>query len=55
MLLDEICPNTLKEMIAADGNGSDNMTIIIIDFLKHNGGCNSSKTIAGKQNDTGNF
>jgi protein phosphatase PTC2/3 len=42
-LLDEICPDTLKEMIAADGNGSDNMTVIIIDFLKHSGGSNGKK------------
>jgi serine/threonine protein phosphatase PrpC len=39
-LLDEICPNTFDEMRNNDGIGSDNMTIIIIDFLQHNGGCN---------------
>mgnify|MGYP000982240688 CR=1 FL=1 len=39
-------------MIAADGNGSDNMTIIIIDFLKHSGGCNGNKQGAKTETDT---
>ena len=37
-LLDEICPPTLAEMRAKDGLGSDNMTILVIDLLKHKGG-----------------
>lgn len=32
-LLDEICPSTFEEMHRNDGIGSDNMTIIILDFL----------------------
>jgi len=31
--LDEICPATFEEMREAEGEGSDNMTIIIVDFL----------------------
>ena len=42
-------------MIAADGNGSDNMTIIIIDFLKHSGGCNGKKVMEKQSTDTGGF
>ena len=37
-LLDEICPNTFEEMRQNDGIGSDNMTIIIVDFLQNSGG-----------------
>ena len=32
-LLDEICPSTFEEMRQNDGLGSDNMTVIIVDFL----------------------
>ena len=32
-LLEEICPNTFEEMRQNDGIGSDNMTVIIVDFL----------------------
>ena len=32
-LLDEICPATFEEMRQNDGLGSDNMTVIIVDFL----------------------
>ena len=39
-LLDEICPATFEEMREKDGLGSDNMTIICVDLLKHNGGAN---------------
>ena len=31
-----------------DGLGSDNMTVIIIDFLQNNGGCNSGQPGAKK-------
>ena len=39
-LLDEICPATFDDMRSNDGLGSDNMTIIIVDFIQHNGGVN---------------
>jgi len=39
-LLEEICPNTFEEMRMNEGLGSDNMTIIIVDFLNHQGGAN---------------
>ena len=39
-LLDEICPATFEEMSQKQGVGSDNMTVIIVDFLQHNGGAN---------------
>ena len=39
-LLDEICPDTFDEMRQNDGIGSDNMTIICVDFLLNSGGCN---------------
>ena len=42
-MLEEICPETLKEMLGNDGNGSDNMTVIIVDFLQHSGGHNGGK------------
>lgn len=48
--MDEICPNTFEEMRQNDGIGSDNMTIIIVDFLQNSGGCNG-KVIA-KSNST---
>jgi len=40
-LLDEICPNTFDEMRQNDGIGSDNMTVIIVDFLQNSGGANA--------------
>jgi len=43
-MLEEICPETLKEMLGNDGNGSDNMTVIIVDFLQHSGGHNGGKS-----------
>lgn len=46
-LLDEICPATFEEMRQNDGIGSDNMTIIIVDFLQNSGGSNSKKTAVG--------
>jgi serine/threonine protein phosphatase PrpC len=30
-------------MLGNDGNGSDNMTVIIVDFLQHSGGHNGTK------------
>ena len=45
-LLDEICPNTFEEMRQNDGIGSDNMTIIIVDFLQHNGGANGKSRLS---------
>ena len=42
--MDEICPATFEEMRDNDGLGSDNMTIIIVDLLNHNGGCNGKAT-----------
>jgi protein phosphatase 2C family protein 2/3 len=39
-LLDDLCPNTFEEMRNNDGIGSDNMTIIILDFLQNSGGAN---------------
>lgn len=50
-LLDEICPDTFEEMRDNDGLGSDNMTIIIVDFLQNSGGSNVSglkSSAAGK-------
>lgn len=44
-LLDEICPNTFEEMSQNDGLGSDNMTVIIVDFLQNNGGANAPAPI----------
>jgi protein phosphatase 2C family protein 2/3 len=44
-LLDEICPNTFEEMRQNDGIGSDNMTIIIVDFLLNSGGCNGKASV----------
>lgn len=43
-LLDEICPSTFDEMTQNEGIGSDNMTIIIVDFLQNNGGANGKQT-----------
>ena len=34
-LLEEICPPTLQKMKAMDGIGSDNMSIILVNFKKH--------------------
>ena len=48
-LLDEICPETLKEMLGNDGNGSDNMTVIIVDFLQHSGGHNAGKKMGSSE------
>jgi len=48
-LLDEICPATFEEMRQNDGLGSDNMTLIIVDFLQNNGGCNAKGTGVGIQ------
>lgn len=45
-LLDEICPATFDEMREAEGLGSDNMTIICVDLLQNNGGCNG-KAVSG--------
>ena len=42
-LLDEICPATFEEMRQNDGIGSDNMTVIIVDFLQNSGGSNGKK------------
>lgn len=44
-LLDEICPDTFEEMRNNDGLGSDNMTIIIIDFLQNSGGANGKQAV----------
>jgi hypothetical protein len=43
--LDEICPATFDEMRQNDGIGSDNMTVIIVDFLQNSGGCNGKSNI----------
>lgn len=55
-LLDEICPATFEEMRQKDGIGSDNMTIMIIDFLQNSGGCNSkvvnSQTVQSSNKNT---
>ena len=47
-LLDEICPNTFEEMRNNDGLGSDNMTVIIVDFLQNSGGAKGKATEAAK-------
>lgn len=47
-LLDEICPATFEEMRDNDGLGSDNMTIIIVDLIQNNGGCNGKATKESK-------
>lgn len=44
-LLDEICPDTFDEMRQNDGIGSDNMTMIIVDFLQNSGGCNGKPSL----------
>lgn len=44
-LMDELCPNTFEQMRQNDGIGSDNMTIIIVDFLTNSGGANGKNTL----------
>jgi hypothetical protein len=48
-LLDEICPATFDEMREAEGLGSDNMTIICVDLLQNNGGCNGKAASSAMQ------
>lgn len=53
-LLDEICPDTFEEMRNNDGLGSDNMTIIIIDFLQNSGGANGKQGVKKSNSNTSN-
>jgi len=46
ILVDDICPDTFEEMRQNEGIGSDNMTVIIVDFLANNGGCNAKVATA---------
>jgi len=55
-LLEEICPANFEEMRQNDGLGSDNMSIIVIDFLQNNGGCNGkTHHSAQKMASAGNY
>jgi len=45
-ILDEICPNTFDEMRDNDGIGSDNMTVIIVDFLQNSGGAKGHMSLS---------
>jgi len=40
-------------MLGNDGNGSDNMTVIIVDFLQHSGGHNGSRKVGAADNKGG--
>jgi|TARA_B110001450_G_C17488564_1_gene427312 serine/threonine protein phosphatase PrpC len=40
-------------MLGNDGNGSDNMTVIIVDFLQHSGGHNGGKRVGGAEKSGG--
>ena len=40
-------------MLGNDGNGSDNMTVIIVDFLQHSGGHNGSRKVGAADNKCG--
>jgi hypothetical protein len=52
-MLDEICPATFEEMRQNEGIGSDNMTLMVVDFLQHNGGCNAKASLqSSTQNKT---
>lgn len=44
--MDEICPKNFEQMRQSEGLGSDNMTIIIIDFLQNSGGINGKANAA---------
>jgi len=51
-LFDEICPATFDEMREAEGLGSDNMTILVVDLLQNNGGCNGKASSSGAMSAT---
>ena len=40
-------------MLGNDGNGSDNMTVIIVDFLQHSGGHNGTRKVSVSENKGG--